>query len=153
MMPQLRAIAVLTGVASAFAQPMRGWMTCAGSTGTTISPVARLCRLPLAAADARRPLRRGMVAVCAAVWGGRWERFTCETDCEHFPETCISEHLIRTTADAMQAEGLVAAGYDYIQVDDCWAARERDAATGSIVPDPTRFPSGMKALSVRASYV
>ena len=31
-------------------------------------------------------------------------------------ETCISERLIRTTADAMEAEGLVAAGYDYIQI-------------------------------------
>lgn len=49
----------------------------------------------------------------------------------------------------MESEGLVAAGYDYIQIDDCWAAQERDAA-GAIVPDPTRFPSGMKAL---ADYV
>ena len=78
-----------------------------------------------------------------------WERYTCETDCETFPETCISEELIRSTADAMEAEGLVAAGYDYIQIDDCWAASERDAA-GAIVPDPKRFPSGMKAL---AEYV
>ena len=78
-----------------------------------------------------------------------WERYTCETDCVTFPETCISEHLIRTTADAMQTEGLVAAGYDYIQIDDCWAAQHRDKA-GAIVPDPVRFPSGMKAL---ADYV
>ena len=77
-----------------------------------------------------------------------WERYTCETDCANFPETCISEELIRTTADAMAAEGLVAAGYDYIQIDDCWAAQERDAA-GAIVPDPIRFPGGMKALAVR----
>ena len=34
-----------------------------------------------------------------------WERFTCETDCAAFPETCISERLIRTMADAMEAEG------------------------------------------------
>jgi alpha-galactosidase len=60
--------------------------------------------------------------------------------------TCISEELIRTTADAMQKEGFVAAGYNYIQIDDCWAASARDAA-GAIVPDPVRFPSGMKALS------
>ena len=39
------------------------------------------------------------------------ERFTCETDCAKFPETCISEHLIRTMADAMEKEGFVAAGY------------------------------------------
>ena len=33
-----------------------------------------------------------------------WERYTCETDCATFPETCISERLIRTMADAMAAE-------------------------------------------------
>lgn len=32
---------------------------------------------------------------------------------------------------------------------DCWAASKRNAA-GAIVPDPARFPSGMKAL---ADYV
>jgi alpha-N-acetylgalactosaminidase len=90
-------------------------------------------------ATAAKPMRGWMT----------WERYTCETDCVNFPDTCISERLIRTIADAMQAEGLVGAGYDYIQIDDCWAAAERDAA-GAIVPDPIRFPSGMKAL---ANYV
>ena len=52
-------------------------------------------------------------------------------------------------ADAMHEEGFVDAGYTYIQVDDCWAASKRNAA-GAIVPDPVRFPSGMKAL---ADYV
>ena len=64
-------------------------------------------------------------------------------------ETCISERLIKTMADAMHEEGFVDAGYTYIQVDDCWAASKRNAA-GAIVPDPVRFPSGMKAL---ADYV
>lgn len=49
----------------------------------------------------------------------------------------------------MVEEGLVAAGYVFIQIDDCWAAKERDAS-GAIVPDPVRFPSGMKSL---ADYV
>ena len=78
-----------------------------------------------------------------------WERYTCETDCQKFPETCISEHLVKTMADAMVAEGLVSAGYTYIQVDDCWQASKRDK-NGAIQPDPTRFPSGIKAL---ANYV
>ena len=60
--------------------------------------------------------------------------------------TRISDELIWTTADAMEKEGFVAAGYNYIQIDDYWAASARDAA-GAIVPDPVRFPSGMKALS------
>jgi hypothetical protein len=79
-----------------------------------------------------------------------WERFTCETDCVAFPETCIGEVLIKTTADAMVEEGLVAAGYNHIQIDDCWQAPHRDVTSGAIVPDTKRFPSGMKAL---ADYV
>lgn len=38
-------------------------------------------------------------------------RYTCETDCTLFPETCISERLIMTMADAMEKEGFVKAGY------------------------------------------
>ena len=42
-----------------------------------------------------------------------------------------------------------AAGYDYVNIDDCWMAPSRDAA-GNLVPDPTRFPDGIKAV---ADYV
>jgi hypothetical protein len=34
----------------------------------------------------------------------------------------------------------------YINIDDLWAAHER-APDGSLVPDPVKFPSGMKNLS------
>jgi alpha-galactosidase len=40
-------------------------------------------------------------------------------------------------------------GYEYIELDDCWGAKERDA-NGNLQPDANRFPSGMKAL---ADYV
>jgi alpha-galactosidase len=40
------------------------------------------------------------------------------------------------------------AGYQYVVIDDCWQVERR--ADGRIVPDPQRFPSGMKAL---ADYV
>lgn len=61
----------------------------------------------------------------------------------------ISEELIHTTADAMMDRGLRDAGYTYLIIDDCWALRERDAA-GNLVPDPAKFPHGMKAV---ADYV
>jgi alpha-galactosidase len=48
-------------------------------------------------------------------------------------------------ADAMVSGGWRDAGYTYLSLDDCWQATER-APNGSIVPDATRFPSGMKAL-------
>ena len=57
----------------------------------------------------------------------------------------INETLIKETADAMVANGMRDAGYIYIVVDDCWESMQRDAA-GNNVPDPKKFPSGMKAL-------
>src|SRR5262249_50280538 len=41
------------------------------------------------------------------------------------------------------------AGYQYVNVDDCWAAQDRDAS-GRLTANPTTFPSGIKAL---ADYV
>lgn len=59
----------------------------------------------------------------------------------------INEAVIRETADAMVALGLKDAGYEYLVIDDCWSLRERDPETGKIVPDPVKFPNGMKAVS------
>src|SRR5471030_1621374 len=60
----------------------------------------------------------------------------------------INEDLIRQTADAMATNGMKDAGYQYVNIDDCWHG-QRDAQ-GFIQPDPQRFPSGIKAL---ADYV
>ena len=57
----------------------------------------------------------------------------------------ISETLIKETAEALIASGMQAAGYRYLVIDDVWEAKERDSQ-GNLVPDPERFPSGMKAL-------
>ena len=60
----------------------------------------------------------------------------------------ISEEIIKGIADAMVASGLSEAGYQYINIDDCWHG-QRDA-DGFIQCDPKKFPNGMKAL---ADYV
>jgi alpha-galactosidase len=57
----------------------------------------------------------------------------------------INEELIRQTADAMATNGMKEAGYNYVVVDDCWEAMQRDKQ-GNILADPKKFPSGMKAL-------
>lgn len=75
-----------------------------------------------------------------------WERFRCNTDCKNDPDNCISDRLFRTMADIIVTEGYAAAGYEYINVDDCWPERERDSR-GRLVPDRERFPYGMKSLS------
>ncbi|MRX68229.1 alpha-galactosidase [Flavobacterium resistens] len=59
--------------------------------------------------------------------------------------TDINEKLVKETADIMVSSGLAAAGYNYIVLDDGWMTRERDA-NGDLVPDPVKFPNGMKAL-------
>ena len=64
-------------------------------------------------------------------------------------ETNIDEKLVKETADIMVASGMKDAGYTYIVLDDGWMTRERDT-NGNLVPDPIKFPSGMKAL---ADYV
>lgn len=60
-------------------------------------------------------------------------------------ETKIDEKLVKETADIMVASGMAAAGYNYIVLDDGWMTKERDT-DGNLVPDPIKFPSGMKAL-------
>ena len=67
-----------------------------------------------------------------------WNKFGCD----------VNEQLIREMSDAMVGSGLKAAGYQYVNIDDCWQV-SRDAQ-GNIVADPARFPSGIKAL---ADYV
>ncbi len=58
----------------------------------------------------------------------------------------INEQVIREIADAMVDLGLRDAGYEYVVIDDCWSLNERDE-NDRLVPDPEKFPSGMKALS------
>lgn len=60
-------------------------------------------------------------------------------------ETQIDEKLVMETAGIMVASGMKAAGYTYIVLDDGWMARERDT-DGNLVPDPVKFPNGMKAV-------
>lgn len=61
----------------------------------------------------------------------------------------INEKLIFEMADALVATGLAAKGYEYLVIDDCWSLKERDAKE-RLVPDPAKFPNGMKAV---ADYV
>lgn len=68
-----------------------------------------------------------------------WNKFACKG---------LNEQVIRQTADTIASNGMKDAGYQYINLDDCWQI-SRDA-NGNIVADPEKFPSGIKAL---ADYV
>jgi alpha-galactosidase len=56
----------------------------------------------------------------------------------------VNEDLVRRAADALVSSRLREAGYELVIVDDCWQGG-RDG-TGSLQPEPRRFPSGIKAL-------
>lgn len=58
----------------------------------------------------------------------------------------IDESLIKEVADCLVEQGYKDAGYEYVVIDDCWSLKERDA-NGNLVPDPDKFPHGMKALA------
>jgi alpha-galactosidase len=68
-----------------------------------------------------------------------WNAFGCN----------VSEQLIEQTADYFVTSGLKAAGYTYVNIDDCWMTHTRDAQ-GRLVPDPVKFPDGIKGT---ADYV
>ncbi len=63
-----------------------------------------------------------------------------------------SESLIKSTADALVASGLAAAGYKIETIDCTWIASGRGSrdANGNLIVNSTRWPSGMKAV---ADYV
>ncbi|WP_370745913.1 ricin-type beta-trefoil lectin domain protein [Streptomyces sp. LUP30] len=61
----------------------------------------------------------------------------------------VSESLIKSTAQAMHTNGMQAAGYSYVNIDDCWMTHNRDSG-GRLVADPAKFPDGIKGT---ADYV
>lgn len=64
-----------------------------------------------------------------------WNIFHCDID----------EGKVKAMADAMAANGMKDAGYEYVVIDDCWqVARDKD---GYVIADSARFPSGIKALA------
>jgi alpha-galactosidase len=97
-----------------------------------------LCVPSMLSQKSEPPLEENGLAVTPPMGWNSWNKFACD----------INERLIRETADAMVSSGMKDAGYQYIVIDDCWQV-SRDMQ-GNIVADPTRFPSGIKAL---ADYV
>ncbi|MBV4359629.1 glycoside hydrolase family 27 protein [Pinibacter aurantiacus] len=64
-------------------------------------------------------------------------------------QTKIDEKMVMEVADMFVSSGMRDAGYTYIVLDDGWMAMDRDE-NGNLVPDPQKFPHGIKAV---ADYV
>ncbi|CAL1699793.1 unnamed protein product [Somion occarium] len=65
-----------------------------------------------------------------------WNAYHCD----------INESIIVENARLMETLGLLGAGYNYMNIDDCYSEKKR-SPEGDIVAHKTRFPSGMKALT------
>uniref|UniRef100_A0A1J3FXT7 Alpha-galactosidase n=1 Tax=Noccaea caerulescens TaxID=107243 RepID=A0A1J3FXT7_NOCCA len=87
----------------------------------------------------RRHLLANGLGVTPPMGWNSWNHFSCN----------INEKVIKETADALVTTGLSKLGYNYVNIDDCWAEISRDSK-GNLVPKKLTFPSGIKAL---ADYV
>lgn len=63
-----------------------------------------------------------------------WNAFRCD----------IHEDKFLTAAREMVSLGLKDAGYNFVNIDDCWSLKTRDQVTQRIIPDPAKFPDGIK---------
>ena len=68
-----------------------------------------------------------------------WYKFGCG----------INESLFERTARAMVSTGMAAAGYRYVNIDDCWETKKR-SSSGALQANPLEFPDGISGV---AAYV
>ena len=106
----------------------------------TVAASARGAATPMSTAKAG-PGRADGPAATPPMGFNNWNATHCEAQ--------FNEEMVKGTADLFVEKGLKDAGYSYVNLDDCWALPERDA-DGKLVPDPARFPNGIKAV---ADYV
>lgn len=107
----------------------------------TFSAVLLAVTLPLLSLATAQPaaaLGNGL-ALTPQMGFNDWNAYGCS----------VSESLIKSTAQAMHTNGMQAAGYSYVNIDDCWMTHSRDSG-GHLVPDPAKFPDGIKGT---ADYV
>ena len=85
-----------------------------------------------------RALENGVARTPPMGWNS-WNKFACKG---------LNERVVKESADTIVANGMKDAGYQFVNLDDCWQTG-RDAA-GNILADPVAFPHGIKAV---ADYV
>jgi alpha-galactosidase len=110
------------------------------ATGTAAITVAATVATAAAAAPPAMALENGLARV-PQMGFNNWNATGCGPD--------FNEAMVKGIADLFVSSGLKDAGYEYVNLDDCWALPQR-AANGDLQPDPVRFPNGIKAV---ADYV
>ena len=81
------------------------------------------------------------VALTPPMGVNSWNAFHCNVD----------ERKMRSMADALVKLGLKDAGYEFVNIDDCWQVARSQTPdglfNGTINTDPARFPGGIKSLA------
>lgn len=77
----------------------------------------------------------GSLAPTPPMGWASWNHYFCD----------YNEQTIRAQADALVSSGMRDAGYKYVLIQECIASK-RDAS-GNLIADAARFPSGMSALT------
>jgi alpha-galactosidase len=100
--------------------------------------VASMTTVVLATTTPAQALNNGLAKTPPMGWND-WNSFGCN----------VSETLVEQTAAYIVSSGLKTAGYQYVNIDDCWMSSSR-SSSGHLVPDPTKFPHGISGV---ATYV
>jgi alpha-galactosidase len=119
---------------------MRTVRAMASALVATAMGLAGASIITLASAPPAAALDNGL-ALTPQMGFNNWNATHCGAD--------FNESMVKGIADLFVSSGLKDAGYQYVNLDDCWALPQRDAA-GNLQPDPVRFPNGIKAV---ADYV
>ncbi|KAI5791901.1 alpha-galactosidase [Geopyxis carbonaria] len=95
----------------------------------------------LLAADLAAALvgKDGVTGKLPAMGFNSWNGFKCD----------INETVFLTAASKMVELGLADLGYEYVNIDDCWADKTlwRDNKTQRIIADSVKFPDGIKGVA------
>ncbi|KAJ3778701.1 glycoside hydrolase [Lentinula raphanica] len=105
-----------------------------GSSGTSTSTsTASTPSLTGIAATAPTTPPSKLTGMLPALGWNHWNAYGCS----------INDTKVLAAANSFISLGLKDAGYEYVNIDDCWPLMERDATTHQIVPDPSKFPNGI----------
>ncbi|MFJ3254968.1 NPCBM/NEW2 domain-containing protein [Streptomyces sp. NPDC086771] len=113
---------------------MAGLLCAAGTTAPAVADSP-------APAHAVTPQSGNGLALTPPMGFNNWNSTHCRAE--------FDQSMVKGVADIFVEKGLKDAGYQYVNLDDCWAKPQRNA-DGKLEADPQRFPDGIKAV---ADYV
>jgi alpha-galactosidase len=83
---------------------------------------------------------KGDVGRLPAMGWNSWNEYGCS----------INESVFLTAANQLVSLGLKDIGYVYVNIDDCWADKNKKRdSRNEIIPDASRFPNGISGLATQ----